>query len=261
MNLESVANRVIDRCDSTNQIARVLGDHDYPHGTWVSARVQDTGRGRLGRKWESFEGNLFLSMIYRVQNQERWSWVPLVTAIGVTDALLLCNPHLDIRIKWPNDLWMGCVPEAKLGGILCEAVGNRNGSYIVVGLGLNCLHAPVGLDQATSSLTQALLPFGSGPISADDIREKIVWGLLNAFEELNAPKGLQSLLSRYEARAVFQFGTDVKWTQSRPGAMEHRVGVVQGLGHLGELLVKVNDSEILSLFAEDVKIRPKKTQD
>lgn len=259
MNLGSMANRVIDRCDSTNQIARQLGDHGYPHGTWVSARVQDAGRGRLGRKWESFEGNLFLSMIYRLQNRELWSWIPLVTAIGVTDALLCWNSRLEARIKWPNDLWIGSAPGAKLGGILCEAVGNRNDSYVVIGLGLNCLHAPSGLDQLTSSITAALTPFGVGQVSADDIREKIVRGLLDAFDELNSPIGLKALLSRYETRALFQLGTDVEWIQSLSGAVEHRVGIVQGLGNLGELIVKVNDSELLSLFAEDVKIRLKKS--
>ena len=65
----SPANRVVERCVSTNDLARSLGEAGAPHGTWVSAKVQEAGRGRLGRKWESLEGNLFLSLIARLENK------------------------------------------------------------------------------------------------------------------------------------------------------------------------------------------------
>lgn len=254
MNPESLANQVLDRCDSTNRLARILGDAGYPHGTWVSARIQESGRGRLGRAWESIQGNLFLSILYQSKEQSRWSWVPLVTAIGVTDALKSYLPQLNFNIKWPNDLWVQQDriegSWGKLGGILCEAVGSRDRSYIVVGLGLNCWSAPDGLDQQAASL--------SPQVSADEIRPQIIRGVLDAYEELKRPSGLQDLLERYQARAVLSGGTLIEWTQVRGGLSCLNSGEVLGLGSSGELLVKSLEGETLAIYAEDVRIRPAK---
>lgn len=263
MDVNHFANQVVDRCDSTNRLARLLGDAGYPHGTWVSTRVQEMGRGRLGRKWESLEGNLFLSMIFQSSDQSRWSWVPMITAVGVTDALLKWNPKLDVRIKWPNDLWLmqGSGSGAKLGGILCEAVGNRQRSYIIVGLGLNCLHAPSGLDQRTISLTEGVAHSLGYPVSADAVRGKIIQGLLQAYEELLLPGGFQSLITRYQERAALLPQTEIEWVQVRGATSSVKTGRVLGLGESGELLVCSNQPEdrgaTLALYAEDVKIRPK----
>jgi len=263
MNVKSFANQVVDRCDSTNRLARLLGDAGYPHGTWVSTRVQEMGRGRLGRQWESLEGNLFLSMIFQSQDHAQWSWVPMITAVGVTDALLSWNPQLDVRIKWPNDLWIA--PGAKLGGILCEAVGNRERSYIIVGLGLNCLHSPSGLDQRTISLAEAITHLNRYPVSAsvsvDEVREKVIQGLLQAYEELLLPEGFQALIARYQERAALLPQTEIEWVQLRGSSSSVKIGRVLGLGESGELLVCSDQAEdrgtTLALYAEDVKIRPK----
>ena len=136
-----IANQVIESCESTNDLARELGEAGYPHGTWISARQQSRGRGRLGRQWQSIEGNLFLSIIVRPEMRELWTWVPMATAIAIAEALRSLFPELPVQVKWPNDLW---VHGKKLGGILCEAVGGRADSFIVIGIGLNCAVAPEG---------------------------------------------------------------------------------------------------------------------
>src|SRR5689334_9561043 len=124
--MSEVANQVIDRCASTNDLARRLGELGYPHGTWISARAQDSGRGRLGRTWQGVEGNLFLSIVARVEPPRLWTWVPLATAVGIASALRARFTGLDLRIKWPNDLWIG---RAKTGGILCEGIGSAQGTF------------------------------------------------------------------------------------------------------------------------------------
>jgi BirA family biotin operon repressor/biotin-[acetyl-CoA-carboxylase] ligase len=82
---------IVDRCSSTNDLARKLGEQGQPHGTWVSARVQEAGRGRLGRVWQGIEGNLFLSIVCRVGPPAIWTWVPLASAVGVARAA--ARPH------------------------------------------------------------------------------------------------------------------------------------------------------------------------
>ncbi|MGK5085461.1 biotin--[acetyl-CoA-carboxylase] ligase [Bdellovibrionota bacterium FG-1] len=245
MNSGALANQVLDRCDSTNDLARQLGQSGAPHGTWVSARIQERGRGRLGRSWQSVEGNLFLSMVVRIENKSLWSWVPLTATVAVAGFFVKQYPSLAVGIKWPNDLW---VQGAKLGGVLCEAIGTQQDAFIVIGLGLNCLFAPQGLDQATTSISDQLSP---RRVSADDVRLEIIEGLKTVLADLVA-HGSGVVSDEYERLAIFASGTEVEWDGHR--------GRVIGLGKMGELRVEVQGREV-SLFAEDVKLRFPKASD
>src|SRR5262249_43806523 len=158
--------------------------------------VQESGRGRLGRKWESDEGNLFLSIVARLEPSASWSWVPMATAVAIAECLAEFNPRLDLRIKWPNDLWLG---GAKLGGILCEASGGASNSFIVIGVGLNCAQSPQGLDQKTTFLSEFVT------VSADEIRMPLVTSILGVLSDLKT-QGSQALIARYERRAVLRVG-------------------------------------------------------
>jgi BirA family biotin operon repressor/biotin-[acetyl-CoA-carboxylase] ligase len=239
--LSQIANRVLDRCDSTNDIARELGEAGYPHGTWVSTRIQEKGRGRLGRKWESLEGNLFLSVVARPASKDHWTWIPMATAIAIAKAIrrTLSAYQIPVDVKWPNDLW---IRRKKLGGILCEAVGNKSGSFIVIGLGVNCTFAPEGLDQETISLTDA----AGILIDAETIRESVLKELLEVLTQLEK-HGPEFIRKEYETLAALPAGTRITWGTGS--------GTITGLGPSGELVIKNDSGESQSLYAEDVKVR------
>ena len=170
-------NQTVESCSSTNDLAKQLAEQEYPHGTWISARFQEQGRGRLGRKWESVPGNLYLSYVIRDVPNATWTWVPLTIASAAVRFLRERFPTLDIRLKWPNDVW---IQGAKLAGVLCEGSFRGEQSFIVAGLGLNCVGSPSFLDRETTSLsavTQRL-------ISADDIRTPIRAVILEEVEYL-----------------------------------------------------------------------------
>jgi biotin--protein ligase len=49
----------------------------------------------------------------------------------------VCAPQggsLDVRIKWPNDLYSGPL---KLGGVLCHSSYRGKQFYVIMGVGLN----------------------------------------------------------------------------------------------------------------------------
>lgn len=235
-----VPNQVRDRSRSTNDDARALAEGGAPHGSWVSARIQESGRGRLGRRWESIEGNLFLSIVCRIEDKSLWSWVPLATAAGVLRVLGTRFPSVELTIKWPNDLWIGRgAAGAKLGGILCEAVGMRENSFIIIGVGLNCVASPEGLDQAASSLSSV----AGRVVNADEIRESVIEGILVILRELES-SGPAAVIVEYERRAALPAGTPIEWAAGR--------GTVEGLGPSGELRVTGEDGRTVSLYAEDV---------
>lgn len=247
MDLDAIANRVIEVCDSTNDLARALGEAGYPHGTWVSTRFQEKGRGRIGREWTSLRGGLFLSVVVRPgicapagTDGSPMSWTGITSAVAVSDALCELGPEgKRIRIKWPNDIYLqGIDPRsgAKAGGILCEAVSRRDQLFIIVGVGLNCASAPQDLDQPTASLVG----------EADTMRPLVLKHLLAWLGELYE-KGPARTRERFEKVAWFKPGDEITWNAGRGR------GQVRGMGESGQLIVwdEVQNKQV-SLYAEDV---------
>ncbi len=56
----------------------------------------------------------------------------------------------NLRLKWPNDLMAG---PAKLGGILVESAVTRDALTAVIGIGLNLVNHPEGLDRPATHLS------------------------------------------------------------------------------------------------------------
>ncbi len=54
-----------DKISSTMDIAHILANKGYPHGTVIVAEEQTQGRGRFKRKWHSPKGGLWFSIIFR----------------------------------------------------------------------------------------------------------------------------------------------------------------------------------------------------
>ena len=137
---------------STQERARELARSGTPHGTLVVAGVQTGGRGRLGRRWGSPEGGLWMSLVLRPNLDA--SLAPRVTqtaAVGVTKALWSFG--IEARIKWPNDL---LVAGRKVCGILAESGAKHSAGrvepieagrldYVVLGVGMNANLDPVDL--------------------------------------------------------------------------------------------------------------------
>ena len=228
-----IANRVLDTCESTNILAKELGEAGYPSGTWVSAKKQTQGKGRMGRSWVSEDGNLFLSVLLRAEDQTPMTWIPLRVAVVVLECILELHPSLDIKIKWPNDLVSS--RGEKYAGILCEGFGGVNGSFIVIGIGVNCKSAP-DTDQKTSSVN----------VSSDDLRQLI---LKNISTVLNG----DHFLIRFQDHHILKQGQNIDWYSLQ---CPERVlsGVFKKLGTHGELIVDCNGVE-QSLWSEEIKIK------
>lgn len=244
------ANVTLPECPSTNDLARQLGEAGLPHGTWISARRQTAGRGRLGRQWSSAEGNLHLSILVRDAGpRSHWSWIPLAAGVGAAQALSSLHAPLTIGVKWPNDLW---IEGRKVGGILCEGVSSPEGAFVVIGVGLNCLFVPPNLDQPATSLSAHARGGAGRGVSPDELRDPVREGILAAVAGL-AREGPGFVARGYQDHAVLTPGLPVEWSH----ASGSRAGQVLHLGESGELVVRADDDgSTTRLFAEDVKIRP-----
>lgn len=124
-----------DCCGSTNTELKNMGRNGAKHGTVLWAGRQSEGRGRMGRVFDSPEGGLYLSILWRPDRKmEDCLCLTPCAALAISRCI---EEHCGIRpeIKWPNDLQ---IKGKKLCGILTEGSFDSEGNFFVVlGLGLN----------------------------------------------------------------------------------------------------------------------------
>ncbi|MGF7203576.1 BirA family biotin operon repressor/biotin-[acetyl-CoA-carboxylase] ligase [Sphingobium olei] len=135
-----------------------LAEQGAPEGMWLRAGRQTGGRGRMGRSWDSPNGNLYCSTLVRMGPNDPAPHTLALVAANAVHALVAPLCAGSARIKWPNDV---LVDGAKIAGILLERVGDA----IVVGIGVNVTGHPTGLDRPVTSLTaQGAREAEAGPL-------------------------------------------------------------------------------------------------
>lgn len=185
---------VLPVIDSTNQY---LLDRleTLQSGDACIAEYQQAGRGRRGRQWFSpFGANLYLSMFWRLE-QGPAATVGLSLVIGVVIAEVLRELGAeDVRVKWPNDLYLN---DRKLAGILVELTGKTgDAAQIVIGAGINLAMRNVATDvinQSWINLQEAGINIDRNALAIRIIKE--LRKALQLFEE----EGLVPFLPRWES--------------------------------------------------------------
>lgn len=119
--------------ESTNILARNMAG-SVDEGTVVIAESQTGGRGRMGHKWISPEGGIWLSVVLKPIMQPLHA--PRITLLaGVAVAKTIRSYGLLAKIKWPNDV---LINGKKVCGILTEIGAEMDSiQYVVVGVGID----------------------------------------------------------------------------------------------------------------------------
>ncbi|MGG7449247.1 bifunctional biotin--[acetyl-CoA-carboxylase] ligase/biotin operon repressor BirA [Kosakonia oryzendophytica] len=184
---------VLPVIDSTNQyLLDRLSELDS--GDACVAEYQQAGRGRRGRKWVSpFGANLYISMYWRLE-QGPAAAIGLSLVIGIVMAEVLHDLGADqVRVKWPNDLYL---QDRKLAGILVELTGKTgDAAQIVIGAGVNLVMRKVqaeDISQGWINLQEAGVRIDRNKLAARLITE--LRDALQMFEQ----EGLAPFLPRWE---------------------------------------------------------------
>lgn len=228
----------IDEVDSTNEQAKHLALQGAREGTVVIAGSQTRGRGRLGRRWISPPGGIYLSVILKPYKSP--AKLPLITLIASLAAVRTIRgiTGLDAKVKWPNDLVLS---GRKAGGILCETC---RGS-VIAGIGIN-VNVNIGLFPATLKKQITSIKFELGEkIDTDNM----IHIILEEFDKLYS----DFLHHRYEA-IISEFsglcgtlGDEVRIDTSH-GEVR---GIARSIGTRGELLVNGPDGKIKKVYTAD----------
>lgn len=235
----------LNTTNSTNTVARQMAEEGVEEGTVVIAEMQTRGKGRLGRKWITKPGGVWMSVILKPGiDPAHAASITLLAAVSVTKALR--EAGAEAVIKWPNDV---LVSGKKICGILTEMSAETDAvSFIVLGIGVN-----VNNDSPLETATTLKAELGH-----EVSRVKFVQGLLESLEE--------DYLTFKE-----QGFTPILWswrrysdTLGRPVEVTYQGEVIQGIAQdvasNGALIVKLKNGGTRTIVSGDCihlkKLRP-----
>ncbi|EKP4478759.1 bifunctional biotin--[acetyl-CoA-carboxylase] ligase/biotin operon repressor BirA [Cronobacter dublinensis] len=221
---------VLPVIDSTNQyLMDRLSELDS--GDACIAEYQQAGRGRRGRKWFSpFGANLYLSMYWRLE-QGPAAAIGLSLVIGIVMAEVLHELGADqVRVKWPNDLYLN---DRKLAGILVELTGKTgDAAQIVIGAGINLAMRQVESDivnQGWINLQEAGIK-----VDRNTLAVRLIEKLRSSLREFEQ-EGLAPFLARWEKLDNF-IHRQVKLIIGE----REIYGISRGIDNQGALLLEQN---------------------
>ncbi|KAI9200318.1 hypothetical protein LWI28_005888 [Acer negundo] len=247
---------------STNQFGRFLiwsprlpSTHDVisqnfcelPIGAVCVADIQFKGRGRSKNVWESPKGCLMFSFTIQMENGRVVPLLQYVVSLAVTEAIKdICDknglPYLDVKIKWPNDLYLNGL---KVGGILCTSTYKMKKFNVSAGIGLN-----VSNEQPTTCLNAALRKLCDSAYQYR--REDIIAGFFNKFEifyDLFVNQGFQTLEELYY-QTWLHSGQRVIVQEKNEDRIVENVVTIQGLTSSGYLLAMGEDHQMCELHPD-----------
>lgn len=241
---------VLPSIDSTNTELMRRARAGAMEPVLLAAEQQTAGRGRLGKAWHSRAGQSLTFSLALPLAPADWSGLSLAVGVSLAQSL-----HPDVRLKWPNDLWLH---ERKLGGILVETASNGvEGAgprrLVVIGVGINIARPEAAAVSALASPDAALPPVPPAGLAevlvgltAGEVLERVAPALVRdvlAFES----QGFAAFAQRFAQRDALH-GRAVQLTDGTQGS-------ACGVNEQGALLV-LTDQGMRSINSSEVSVRP-----
>ncbi len=227
---------VLPEIDSTNTELMRRARAGQLEPVLLVAERQSAGRGRLGRQWESDAAGLGGTLTFSLGlplTPADWSGLSLAVGLAVADSL-----HPDVRLKWPNDVWL---QDRKLAGILIETASVGEVRYAVIGIGVNITPRDgAGLRTPPAALVE-LLPGVDAPAAL----ERIALPLVHAVQGF-VLQGFAPLRAAFHARDCL-YGKEVVCSDGV-------TGMARGVDASGALLVHTADG-LKKISSAEVSVR------
>jgi len=152
---------VFEEIDSTILEARRRAERGDVKPVWLIARRQTAGRGRRGRAWSSFDGNLLATLLFTTkQPPARIALLGFATGVALAESIEAIIGPARATLKWPNDVF---IDGMKASGIMLDSGPYGAETWVALAFGVNLAAAPEGLDQPTISLRTVLPPDAPAP--------------------------------------------------------------------------------------------------
>ena len=232
--------------DSTNRFYMDwLGIERPAEGTVVIADAQTAGRGLDGTVWEStpFMNLTFSYVLYPdFLAPDSQFCLNKAISLGLADALKKILPYQnDIRIKWPNDIYIG---DRKLAGTLIQnGVKGSRFDFAVIGIGLN-----VNQDNFPSFAVNpvSLKMAAAKDFDLDEIFKIVANHLNSRYDQLK--KGATKIIDVDYLNLLYRFqqlsGFIYKKTHIR--------GKITGVNRYGQLVVEIPGEKIIQCDLKEI---------
>lgn len=232
--------------DSTNEEIKRKAAEGAAEGLVIAADMQTAGKGRRGRAWQSPAGkNLYFSILLRPEvKPDKASMVTLLMAVAVQKAAAAVS-STETLIKWPNDVIMH---GKKITGILTEMyLKGEEIDFVVIGTGVNVKAQtfPEELVNASDIETES-----GREISRKELLEVIVDEFFVLYEEYVKTGNLRFVKETYEKALV---NKDREVLILDPAG--EYCAVAEGIDEKGELLVRMADGTVRTVYAGEVSVR------
>lgn len=245
-----------DVTGSTNNDAKRCGEEGDPHGTVVVADIQNAGKGRRGRGWQTLSGTaLAFTILLRPEfAPDKASMITLVMALSVAEAVeeaLAGAEKAVTTIKWPNDIVLN---KKKICGMLTEMTMTPEMDeiqYIVVGAGINVNNAAPEEFQEEIRETATSLKIETGRhISRAGLLEKVLLRFEDNYAVFMRTLDMSGLREAYQSH-LQGVGSEVRVLDP---AGEY-TGISRGINDKGELVVEKENGEYVRVYAGEVSVR------
>ncbi|UCH31195.1 MAG: biotin--[acetyl-CoA-carboxylase] ligase [Candidatus Bathyarchaeota archaeon] len=232
---------------STNKVAKQLARRNDGDKVVILAETQTKGKGRLGRRWFSPKGGLWLSIILRPEIRVKEALrLTFIAALAVVETVKTMY-GLKTEIKWPNDV---LINGKKLCGILTEAsVEHGIVKFVVIGLGIN---VNIGLELFPKQLKSTVTSI-KHEVGSEVKRAALLTNLLQNFEQnytLLQQGKWTVLLKEWKSFATF-LGKQVQVTNPD----EIIIGKAWEVDTDGALVIKRDDGVLKKIISGDVTLR------
>ena len=204
---------------STNTEAMAAAADGAPEGSVFLAEEQTAGRGRGSHTWRSARSaGIYCSVVLRPALPPSDVLVmALAAGLAVRAAIEYVDARVTPDLKWPNDVLIG---GKKVCGILAEMNAEATRvRYIVVGIGINVIHAgfPKDLEAHATSLR---LSTGS-----EWSRVELAAALLKSLN-----REYRLLVGQDDARRsnLQRFSEQSSWIRGKPVRVEENGSMIEG---------------------------------
>ncbi|KAJ4700613.1 Biotin--protein ligase 2 [Melia azedarach] len=208
-----------------------------------------SSKGEVGQKMRGSlqRAALCFLFLYKWQDGRVVPLLQYVISLAVTEAIKdICDknglPCLDVKIKWPNDLYLNGL---KVGGILCTSTYKLKKFNVSAGIGLN-----VNNEEPTTCLNAALRKLSDAVYQFR--REDVMAAFFNKFEsfyDLFINQGFQTLEELYY-KTWLHSGQRVIVQEKNEDQVTENVVTIQGLTSSGYLLAIGDDNQMCELHPD-----------
>ncbi|KAH9508968.1 hypothetical protein Btru_048417 [Bulinus truncatus] len=216
-------------------------------GVIAIAGRQTSGKGRGGNAWLSPLGcamfTLPLQLSVGSKLAQRVSFLQHMMSLAVVKSIVSLPGYenLNIRLKWPNDIYYG--KEMKLGGVLVTSTILNSTIYATIGCGFNvsnsnptvCINDIIRLYNTSNPELPDLPPLTTSQLIARSV--SILEGLIDEFNE----KGHQTFCQQYYKHWLH---SGVKVSIQLDHLTE---GEIVGLDEYGFLSIQTPEKKLLSV--------------